>query len=180
MFRDLNEDNCFLGNIEVKKSSIHGWGVFATEGIQKYSLVERCPTIMFQSSSINNLEVCEWLGMPVKHVLYDYVFDVDGTGLVCLPWGYGCIYNHGGDDANAFWRVCSESRAMNIFAARNIEKGEEITTRYVPGDLVFDEVGGFYVHDPSHIAKTIGLNPRGDVANAADPTKWEKGSGKPR
>jgi len=116
-----------MKKLEVRKSLIHGKGVFATEDIQQGELLETCPYVI----------------LPIKKgelsdLFADYRFtwpnNTDWKYLV-LPLGYGCIYNHSFDN-NAHFISNEETDMFEFYARRDIRKGEEILTYY--GDVCFN------------------------------------------
>ena len=121
MIKLKSPDKC-----EVKESPGKGFGVFATEFIQKGEIIEECHLIT--------------LPIPYCHqnILDDYRFNwPQGPNPIeqVLPLGYGCIYNHD-DNNNAMWRDHPEhNRIFQYFAVRDIQPGEEICTWY--GNIEF-------------------------------------------
>ena len=110
-------------HIELRKSSIHGYGVFATEDIPAGTILEEVP----------------FIGVPDR-VARDYVFLYPRAGTPlsetigitpehALPFGYGCIYNHA-DDANASWSTDTKNRLFIFFTLSDIKKDQEIRTYY--------------------------------------------------
>jgi uncharacterized protein len=110
--------------VYVKKSPIHGWGVFASEKIFKDELIEE--------STI--------LSLPIEKgesssLFLDYRFNFPcGPDWIeqVLAMGFGGIYNHS-DDSNAYWISDYEKRTFRFIAKRDIEIGEEVFTYY--GDV---------------------------------------------
>ena len=110
-------------HIELRKSAIHGYGVFATEDIPSDTI----------------LEEVSFIAVP-DNVAHDYVFQYPrgGTPLSetigiktehALPLGYACIYNHS-DNANASWRTDTMNRLFVFFTVSEIKKDDEIRTYY--------------------------------------------------
>ena len=99
---------------EVRKSKLHGWGVFATKNIRKGEIIEQCP---FLITFIEN-----------HKKMNDYIFyRTPKTGIIML--GYGSVYNHT-HDHNADHIEDTEKNLIEIIANRNIKKGEEISLDY--------------------------------------------------
>lgn len=104
----------------VKPSSIHGYGVFATQDIQSGEVLEECPILD--------------LGIPKgesSSCMIDYRFnwpkgDFDKQ---VVAWGYCSLYNHS-NTPNADWRENFEKQTFEFFAVKDIKKGEEIFTYY--------------------------------------------------
>jgi SET domain-containing protein len=107
--------------IQVKKSPIHGWGVFATEDIKEGELIEECL----------------FLRLPVKrgetnYTLFDYTFVYPkGENWVnhIIALGYGSLYNHS-ETPNATWEDDLEKETIRFIALKPIGKDEEIVTYY--------------------------------------------------
>lgn len=102
----------FQNKIVVKKSSTHGYGVFAEKNLKKGELIEECYVIISRGGDKK---------------LEDYYFDARGR--YALLTGYGIIYNHS-DDPNADYVIHYKRRIAIIKAARPIRKGEEIFVSY--------------------------------------------------
>ena len=110
-------------HIELRKSSVHGYGVFATEDIPSDAI----------------LEEVSFITVP-DNVARDYVFiyprggtplseTIGITPVHALPLGYGCIYNHS-DDPNASWRTDTINKLFVFFTLSDIKKDDEIRTYY--------------------------------------------------
>ena len=110
--------------VYVKKSPVHGWGVFASEKIFKDELIEEC--------TILELPIEKGESSPL---FLDYRFNFpcgpDWNEQV-LAMGFGGIYNHS-DNSNAYWTSVNEKRTFKFIATRDIEVGEEVFTYY--GDV---------------------------------------------
>lgn len=102
----------FQSKIYVKKSLIHGYGVFAGKPFKKGEKIEDCYFI---------LSDCE------DDILMDYIFEARGRSAVVL--GYGSLYNHS-DRPNAAYKLSIKRRIMTIKASRPIKKDEEIFVNY--------------------------------------------------
>ncbi len=102
----------FQNKLLVKKSHIHGYGVFANKKLRKGEKIEECYIIISRGGD---------------RVLEDYYFDAKGKYAIFT--GYGSIYNHS-EDANADYRINTKKQIATIIAARTIQKGEEIFVSY--------------------------------------------------
>lgn len=110
--------------IEIKESPVHGWGVFATQNIDKEEVIEVCPVLFLPAKR-----------GETNYVLIDYAFQWPKTESwtnFVIPLGYGCIYNHS-DNPNANWTHDYENKTFIFFSIKPIKKGEEIFTYY--GDV---------------------------------------------
>lgn len=96
----------------VKKSPIHGFGVFAETSINTNDIIEECTIILLSEKSPS---------------LTNYAFDAGGKSAVLT--GYGFIYNHS-EEPNANYFVDAENKIATFRALRVIQKGEEIFTSY--------------------------------------------------
>lgn len=107
--------------VEVRESSIHGYGVFAIEPISAGELIEECHliTIPIRMGHIPQFMVDYKFNYPSGQKPIEYV----------LPLGYGCIYNHSNEN-NAMWRTNLDKKLFEFFAICDIEVGEEICTDY--------------------------------------------------
>ncbi|MDR3491983.1 MAG: SET domain-containing protein-lysine N-methyltransferase [Gammaproteobacteria bacterium] len=111
----------FQNKVVVKKSTLHGYGVFAEKKFKKGELIEECYAILTKGGD---------------KVLEDYYFDAKGKYV--LLTGFGSIYNHS-DDPNADYDINKKKHLAVIKADRTIQKGEEIFVSY--GDEWFSSRG---------------------------------------
>tara|TARA_Y100001973_G_C4987948_1_gene227478 strand:- start:43 stop:468 length:426 start_codon:yes stop_codon:yes gene_type:complete len=117
--------------IEVKKSSIHGYGVFAKENIKKGEVLEEChyisipkvPLMSFLSLSLEKEKILNFIS---------YFFRFPKTKSykeIALPLGNGCIYNSS-ITPNADWETNEKTKLFIFKSIKKIKKGEEILTNY--------------------------------------------------
>lgn len=143
----------FSSKIEVRKSSIEGWGVFAKENIKKGEVLEESPFIILPSYTLIAKSVFDILRLNkaldpkekyetnlIKNLGFkdadDYYFkwipkyQPEGEELIytVLPLGFGPIYNTSNSSNNAEWRI--ENNYFVFSASKDIEKDEEICTFY--------------------------------------------------
>jgi SET domain-containing protein len=109
--------------VYLAKSSVHGWGVFASEKIHKDEIIEEAP--------IYDLGMSNGESNPI---MIDYRYNwPQGSGgnwtKQVITWGYGCLYNHS-NQSNAYWRSNLENETFEFVANRDIEIDEEIFTYY--------------------------------------------------
>ena len=111
-------------HIEMRKSPIHGYGVFATEDIAPGEILEEVP----------------FLSVPTN-VLNHYIFRYPRAGTpnsdhipieTAIPLGFGCIYNHS-NTPNACWSTNIKTRTFVFYTLSRILKNQEIRTYY--GDV---------------------------------------------
>ena len=105
--------------ITVKKSKLHGRGVFSKIDFKKGEIIEECPVILIPMNEEKFLD---------KTFLYNYYFEWDKKN-VAIILGYGSIYNHS-HNANTEFDSNPKNMTMFLTAIKNIKKGEEITVNY--------------------------------------------------
>lgn len=109
--------------IEVRKSPIHGMGVFAKENIKSGEIIENC-----------HFTILEKNFFEIDKKLQEYVFAYPKINPIksVVVWGYGSIYNHSKNN-NADWISDEEKNVFTFFTIRDINEGEEICTNYGEG-----------------------------------------------
>ena len=108
--------------IQCEKSSLGGFGVFATEDIKKGELIESCPVVVVPFE--------EW--KFVQHSkLVDYIFEWAPTEEKRIAYilGYAMVYNHS-YDPNSETRKDIENGLFHFYARKDVQRGEEITHNY--------------------------------------------------
>ena len=109
--------------IEVKKSNVHGYGVFAKEDIKQGEILEECHFISI------NPQLWETLSRT-QLVRYVFNYPKQAYPKECTwPLGNGCIYNSS-TSPNADWITDTQRRLFVFSAIQDIKKGEEICTAY--------------------------------------------------
>jgi len=103
----------YQNKIIVKKSRLHGFGVYAGKTIKKGEKIEQCYFLISRKGGDKRLE--------------DYYFDAKGRYALFL--GFGSIYNHS-DDPNADYTINVKRKVATFKATRTIRKGEEILISY--------------------------------------------------
>ncbi len=119
--------NGHTAKVEVRKSPIHGYGVFAKELIEAEELIEECRLLKLGYRANYNHDP----------VLKDYVWagrdDGEQTKLhgvnQYLALGLGVLYNHA-DEPNTIQDLNFEMEIMTIKARQAIQKDEEIFVSY--------------------------------------------------
>lgn len=133
----------FIKDIEAKVSKTHGVGIFASKDIKAKEIFEVAPVLIFSPSVFNLFEQ----ETDSRHIHENYVFWW-GPGEIATAWGYASLYNHAnGDKANAKYRLRkTDYPAIEIYAMRDIEVGEEIYLHYMHGrfNLEFAESGEWW------------------------------------
>ena len=121
--------------IEIRKSSVHGYGVFAKDDISKDEVLEEIPFLSLPMSPFESSSL---------FIDYRFNFPSGGGGWVeqTIPFGFACIYNHSNQN-NAIWFTDNENRLFIFLAKSDIKKDEEICTYY--GDVSYWNDGRSHV-----------------------------------
>ncbi|OGT36522.1 MAG: hypothetical protein A3F12_02105 [Gammaproteobacteria bacterium RIFCSPHIGHO2_12_FULL_38_14] len=98
--------------LSVKKSPVHGYGVFANQKIKPGAIIEECHTLIID----NHDDV----------INYYFIHKPDYK---LLPLGYGAIYNHA-PQPNASFIFDQDRHIITFRATRLIKRGEEIFIFY--------------------------------------------------
>lgn len=108
-------------SIEVQRSAIAGYGIFALKSFKKDEVIEECPVLFINKPSSST-------HYPY---LYNYLFHSSTDDNFFLPLGYGCLYNHA-SLPNASWDYDENNKLLIFKALKNLQKGEEIVIYYAP------------------------------------------------
>lgn len=119
-------------NIEIRKSPIHGYGVFANKDINAGETLEECHYISVSKTRI----------IPE---IKDYVFGMNhnNKSYVVIIFGYGSIYNSAmkKNDENAIVKAFPESEYISFYAKKDIKAGDEIFIYYGDNWRLKDRIG---------------------------------------
>ncbi len=119
--------------IEVRKSPIHGWGVFAKEDIPENTTIESSHAILYD------------IKPETDNILYKYRFGFPNAQeplYYAIPLGYGCIYNHN-DESNMMWECDEKNKIYNFITIKHIKKDEEVCHYY--GDKLYWDALNEYI-----------------------------------
>jgi SET domain-containing protein len=105
--------------LQIKRSPVQGWGVFANEPIAKYELLEESPIIIVDQEELAN-----------PHNLGRYFASIK-DGRVFIGLGCGSLYNHS-PTPNVEWYIDGVNLTQNYYTLRDIEVGEELFSCYNP------------------------------------------------
>ena len=108
--------------LEVKKSPIHGLGVFAKDFIQKDEVFETSHFWVLNETDFGKIDP------TIKEISFAWPMFTNESHAVVLGWA--SIYNHS-DDNNAAWTTDVEGRFFKFYAVKDIQPGEEICTNYM-------------------------------------------------
>lgn len=107
--------------IEIRRSLISGWGVFAKETLEADELLERCVLVPLPTDVNQNDPLLEnyRFGWPAGKKWEKYV----------LALGWASLYNHS-EHPNANWFGCGDQYLFDFRSLSRIEKGQEIYVSY--------------------------------------------------
>ena len=110
----------FNHKIQIRKSPIHRWGVFAKFDIFENEILEEVPFVV--------LPIAEG---ESSSLLIDYRFNYPRTNsqYQVIPFGFSCIYNHS-NYPSAKWETDEENQLFIFSTTRDIKKDEEIFVYY--------------------------------------------------
>ena len=108
-----------MQKITVQQSKvIDGLGVFAEEDIKKGALIEKAPLLLMSMKEFDLIK---------RTKLYYYFFEYTNNHFA-ITLGYGSLYNHSyTPNARYYYNYNKE---LEIYAIKNIKKGEEIFFNY--------------------------------------------------
>ena len=116
-------------SIEVRRSPIHGWGLYATEKIKELDVLEVAPYFLVPVDELNQAYQCERYSYPIT----------DLTSLI--GHGYAGLYNHS-SNPNAAYEIDLIDETIKHYALRDIEKGEEVTINYGEDNVAYYNLTG--------------------------------------
>ena len=127
----------YKNKIEVRKSNIHGWGVFAREDIKKGEILEECT---FISTLFDSFDDPYCPNLPKYRFYYpQYKKGLDKNEwkssiiFSAISLGYGSLYNDSKSEKNATailnWDI--ENKLMIFSAKKDINSNNEILLCYI-------------------------------------------------
>ena len=106
--------------IEIRKSLIHGYGVFAKEDIKEDELLEECHYIEVENSK------------KVYRYIFNWPRGQDKCEKVVIPFGFGSIYNCvttlGEENTN--WKTDLDNDILVFYTIKDIKKNTELLVNY--------------------------------------------------
>jgi len=119
--------------LEIRRSSLHGYGVFTKQFIYEDDLIEEC-AIPYQTIEPGYEYLDGKLFRRNIHTLDAYRFNgpKDDHGQVrfwMVATGNAMIFNHK-QDANTIWRHDIKHRLITFKAIRDVQPGEELCFNY--------------------------------------------------
>jgi len=106
--------------IQIRKSPIHGWGVFAKENILEGEILEENPFLVIPMGK-----------NEASSLFIDYRFNYPRikSEKQVIVLGSSSLYNHS-ENPNAMWETDTENEIFIFKAIKNINKDEEIFVYY--------------------------------------------------
>ena len=118
--------------IEVRKSPIHGWGVFAKENIEANTILEQSHGLFIPRGVYENIQ-----HPSIKCNGFAFPRDAAHTKVI-IPFGLGCVYNSlPASKCNADWYCDLINNIIIYHTTKEIKKDEEIFIDY------FEEMEGW-------------------------------------
>lgn len=110
-----------IPSLYIMASKGRGRGVFTSETIEVDCMIELCPLIIIPKNQVSLIH---------QTILHDYYYMIPNeSGDVCLPLGYGLIYNHS-PTPNAEVFININTNYFEVHCIRTIKAGEEIFVNY--------------------------------------------------
>lgn len=119
----------FNSKIELRKSPIHGWGVFAKDNIEINEILEEVPYLIVPMKKGESSSM---------FIDYRFNFPTGDWKYQVLPGGFGCYYNHS-NNPNAYWLTDEENDIFVFVTSAKIKKDDEILVYY--GDVGYWQDG---------------------------------------
>lgn len=110
--------------LEIKKSQIHGKGIFTKEKLYKGQLLV-CDVLIFEHVS----------DFPLKDYLYPWT---KGKSSMCI--GFGSYLNHSDDPNTVIKNIDVENLTKTFMLLDDVDIDQELTIKYSKG-WTFDEKG---------------------------------------
>lgn len=120
------------GLLSVRQSRGKGFGVFATDNIDKGILIEESPVIFVPGSKADLV-----MGTPLGNYVFDFPFKKDRSRIL-LALGYGSLFNHSDKpNAEAYLPSSHRERVLSFWTIKPIKAGEEVTISYNDPDSLW-------------------------------------------
>lgn len=115
-------------SIEVRKSILHGWGVFAKRDIPKNTIIEDCHGLFLSKSEF----------LETRHIpaIACNTFVVGDS--IMIPYGYGAIYNSKRDNSVSF-KFDKNKNIISFYTVIDIKENEELFLNYESARLMYKE-----------------------------------------
>ena len=110
------------GKLMVRRSSRHGWGVFAAEALAAYELIEEAPYVVVPREQMDQIPVLE-----------AYSYDLDEASLV-VGLGMAGLYNHS-IHPNVDYELDRINGVIRHYTLWPVSAGEELLLDYGPENI---------------------------------------------
>ena len=118
-------------NIEIRKSILHGWGVFAINDISKNTLLEECHGLFLSTEDFKKIKSISGIGCN------SFTIDKDK---IMIPYGYGEIYNSK-KDKTVITKFNKEKKTLDFYTIKDINANEELFLNYEFARLIYKQEG---------------------------------------
>tara|TARA_R100001377_G_C3186141_1_gene108639 strand:+ start:586 stop:993 length:408 start_codon:yes stop_codon:yes gene_type:complete len=119
--------------LEVRKSRIHGYGVFTSKHIKADTVIEECMVpyeVIEPGYEYENGEMFPRNKDVLPHYRFMGPHDQDGVHrFFVTPTGFAMVYNHA-DDNNVIWHHDTKNRLVLMVTCKDISPEEELYQNY--------------------------------------------------
>jgi uncharacterized protein len=126
----------FSRKIEIRKSDLNGYGVFATQNISKDEIIEQSPFI------ISGIRTKDLVQQNIRKFLWPLPCNCDECKYRGRPYtiasGFVQLYNHS-TDSDVKLSYDTNKRIITITAIKDIKKNNEILVNYGPNYNRFED-----------------------------------------
>lgn len=109
------KDQLITSRLEIRRSTVSGYGVFALKNFKQGEIIEECPTLLLTTAPSSDLST------------YTVPWENDDT--FAIPLGHGCVYKRA-ELPNATYDVDKNNQLITFKALKKIYKGDEIFVYY--------------------------------------------------
>lgn len=121
---NLSLDELYLNPaLVVQRSDTHRWGVFTTEDIAAYDVLQESPYCTFPYRELKKS------GDVVVRYTYD-AYDNPHTNDVVMGFGFAALYNHNYEHYNTAYELDTVNEVMRHYALEDIPAGSELFLNY--------------------------------------------------
>jgi len=106
--------------LEVRRSIIHGWGVFAKEPIEMGELLQECHGLIISGEDYEKSKTISGIACNSFRV---------SENLYMIPYGFGAIYNSHSNQ-NIIATFDTKSCIMSFYALKEIRENQELFLDY--------------------------------------------------
>lgn len=129
--------------IEIRKSPIHRWGVFAKEDIKANELLEECAYLTTYYNGCNQIQRYKYYyPKPLENqTLENWWSSIEFQAIV---FGFASLYNDSKEKEKASidWEYNKENKIFVFKSIKEIKKDEELLLYYLENIFDCDCIGG--------------------------------------